>query len=272
MSDQSPRTERTVCRNCGVTLNGRYCAGCGQRAPYPGDLTLNRFARAVASELSDNDSRTLRTLRALFHPGRLTRAFVDGQRRRYLPPLRLYLIISGVFFLLAWDRVFDLSLRISSGGQSEKQQAVMLAVHDAASDEVSNWTSVFRFAGVLVLGLWVALIERRSRLPLGAHLVFAAHYYCFDWLLFIIIALVCAWAPPPWDIRLFGVSFFMDVLVLWWYAAKGCQTVYGHSWPASTLYGFAILTADAVLSFGSQWLATVIVTARMIARGELVLP
>jgi hypothetical protein len=36
----------------------------------------------------------------LFKPGLLTREFLDGRRVRYLPPLRLYLVLSVVFFLI----------------------------------------------------------------------------------------------------------------------------------------------------------------------------
>lgn len=46
------------------------------------------------------DSKTLRTLYALMlKPGHLTRAYIDGRRMRYLPPLRLYLYMSFLFFI-----------------------------------------------------------------------------------------------------------------------------------------------------------------------------
>ena len=36
----------------------------------------------------------------MFKPGLLTREFLAGRRVRYLPPLRLYLVLSVVFFLI----------------------------------------------------------------------------------------------------------------------------------------------------------------------------
>lgn len=45
------------------------------------------------------DGRFLSTLRALLRgPGRLARAYADGQRARWTPPIRLYLLVSLVFF------------------------------------------------------------------------------------------------------------------------------------------------------------------------------
>jgi hypothetical protein len=53
----------------------------------------------LAAELFDWDSRLLHTLRALLlQPGTLTREFCRGRRARYVSPVRLYLVISIVFF------------------------------------------------------------------------------------------------------------------------------------------------------------------------------
>lgn len=55
----------------------------------------------MAEDLTHADSRLWQTLRALLlRPGALTREFLDGHRVRYLPPLRLYLVISLLYFVL----------------------------------------------------------------------------------------------------------------------------------------------------------------------------
>jgi hypothetical protein len=52
--------------------------------------------------LTHSDSRLWRTLVCLwFKPGRLTEEFIAGRRMAYLPPFRLYLIVSILFFLIA---------------------------------------------------------------------------------------------------------------------------------------------------------------------------
>ena len=58
--------------------------------------------QTCALPISHTDSRLWRTLAALLlRPGYLTREFLAGRRARYLPPVRLYLVISLVFFLWA---------------------------------------------------------------------------------------------------------------------------------------------------------------------------
>ena len=54
----------------------------------------------ITGDLFDLDSRIWRTLVALlFRPGHLSAEFIAGRRARYLPPLRLYLVISFILFL-----------------------------------------------------------------------------------------------------------------------------------------------------------------------------
>lgn len=96
-----PAAQTLVCANCGAPLAGEYCAACGQRHE-PHVLTLTHFAGEAFESITHADSRLWRTLGYLLaKPGRLTREFFDGRRARYLPPFRLYLVISLLFFLVA---------------------------------------------------------------------------------------------------------------------------------------------------------------------------
>lgn len=88
-----------LCANCGAPVTGRYCGACGQRLEPPLH-TLWHFMSVAAEDLTHADSRIWRTLAALlFRPGSLTAEFIRGRRARYLPPVRLYLVLSVVFFL-----------------------------------------------------------------------------------------------------------------------------------------------------------------------------
>lgn len=90
-----------ACLNCSAPLNGPFCAECGQRdiPPYPStrELVVDAFW-----ELSGWDGRFATTVRALVQrPGMLTREFLEGRRARYLSPLRLYLLASLAYFVIA---------------------------------------------------------------------------------------------------------------------------------------------------------------------------
>jgi hypothetical protein len=104
-----------VCLNCGASLNGPFCASCGQRdiPPYP---SVRELAVDAVSEFSGWDGRLASTLRALIQrPGMLTHEFLEGRRVRYISPLRLYLMASLVYFLIA---AATPNVRIGSGNVS----------------------------------------------------------------------------------------------------------------------------------------------------------
>lgn len=87
------------CDNCGASVAGRYCGNCGQRFEPPVH-SLGHFLTVAFEDVTHADSRLWRTLAALlFKPGYLTHEFLAGRRARYLPPVRLYLVLSVVFFI-----------------------------------------------------------------------------------------------------------------------------------------------------------------------------
>ncbi len=92
-------TDSKKCENCKAPLSGPFCANCGQEA----DSTLKYFWVVILHLLDDIfsfDSRASRTLVPLIaRPAFLTNEYFAGRRVHYVPPLRLYLFISIVFFI-----------------------------------------------------------------------------------------------------------------------------------------------------------------------------
>jgi hypothetical protein len=90
----------TLCANCGAPVASHYCGECGQRVEHAVHSVWH-FILEAAEDLTHADSRLWRTMLALlFKPGYLTAEFLAGRRMRHLPPLRLYLVLSVMFFLL----------------------------------------------------------------------------------------------------------------------------------------------------------------------------
>ena len=106
-----PEVESPDCLNCGARLKGQYCGVCGQRARSR-LISLWELISDAFGDLLEIDSRLWRTLIPLFRrPGRLTRDYLEGRRARYMPPFRTYLVLSVIFFVVAFfDTRDDLSL------------------------------------------------------------------------------------------------------------------------------------------------------------------
>ena len=89
-----------ACRNCGEQAPLKFCPECGQETTlHP--PTLGEFLHEFVGHYVALEGALWRTLALLLRrPGRLTREYLDGRRRRYVLPLRLYLTASFLFFLV----------------------------------------------------------------------------------------------------------------------------------------------------------------------------
>jgi hypothetical protein len=97
---KSERPPLIHCENCGTLLTGRFCPQCGQPA-----VDYRRSFRHVIVDVLDSflnwDSKFIATIGYLLtRPWKLTNEFLAGHRVRYLNPLRLYLLVSILFFFV----------------------------------------------------------------------------------------------------------------------------------------------------------------------------
>ncbi|MCV2419384.1 DUF3667 domain-containing protein [Paucibacter sp. DJ2R-2] len=88
----------THCRNCGAEVSGLFCAQCGQetRVELP---TLREVVGEATGRLLAVDGRLWRTLFLLvFRPGQLTVEYLNGRRKHYVRPARLFFALSVLMF------------------------------------------------------------------------------------------------------------------------------------------------------------------------------
>ena len=88
------------CLNCGATVTGRFCSDCGQENLDTKE-NLGHLLGHFFADMTHYDSKVLITLKyLLFKPGFLSREYFAGRRTKYLNPVRLYIFISFLFFLV----------------------------------------------------------------------------------------------------------------------------------------------------------------------------
>ena len=111
----------------------------------------------------------IRTLRTLFgRPGELTRQYLAGRRQHYTPPLRLYLVVSLLFFLtMSWAASRGLLLE---GGETLAADAPEQA--RILGEELPRL--VFLLLPVFALSLKAAFPRRLY----FDHLVYSLHFHC----------------------------------------------------------------------------------------------
>jgi Protein of unknown function (DUF3667) len=119
------------CENCGAKMSGSFCAQCGQHA-VDYRRSFGRVLADVLDSLIGFESKFFATLWLLMsRPWKLTIAFLSGKRVRYMHPLRLYLLISIVFFFgvheLAKQANFDSGHRKALTPEQKAQLETKLA-------------------------------------------------------------------------------------------------------------------------------------------------
>lgn len=92
--------KETDCLNCGTTVTGRYCPDCGQENVEPKESAWHLIVHFF-NDVTHFDGKFFSSIKYLLtKPGFLTEEYVKGRRAGYLNPIRMYLFISAVFFLL----------------------------------------------------------------------------------------------------------------------------------------------------------------------------
>lgn len=197
------------CKNCQTLLQqeANYCLKCGQSV-----TSLNRpFSEVVkdmAHETLDIDGRLWLTVRTMFtKPGQLTYEFNQGRQIKYTPPLRLYLVISIVFFI-----IFSKSYQYYDPSS-------------AISDSMVNYYPKAMFVLFPVFALITQLFFRQSYYI--GNLVFSMHLHSIVYIMLIVIAPLEIYEKTHSAFLLLQIP---PTLYLTWYIFKSFKTVYQQSW------------------------------------------
>jgi hypothetical protein len=96
--------KQPACANCHYAFEpdrpDEFCPRCGQQN-HSTDISFGHVLEEFLEGVFHFDGKVFRTARLLLlKPGELTRRFLAGQRVPYVPPIRLYVFISFIFFLL----------------------------------------------------------------------------------------------------------------------------------------------------------------------------
>ena len=181
----SPHEALTACPNCETAFDAaaappRYCPHCGQRTLlHP--PTLAEFVHEFLGHYVALEGELWRSLRLLLrHPGRLTREYLAGRRRRYVLPLRMYLSASFVFFLV---------VKLMPTGNGIEAPPAPGAIGSRAGTAIAQPASGGKFGAADLCGSasspacgWLSRHTQRSRQeldvdPLRAESEFKAHFY-----------------------------------------------------------------------------------------------
>jgi hypothetical protein len=281
-SDKS--AQPASCLNCGASVTGHYCAGCGQREidPHP---TVRELLNEAAEELLGWDGKLARTFRMLIaNPGALTQEYLAGRRASFLSPLRLYLACSVVAFFAATvtpdpparrrsngaleqvgqgqiiaDRTLAVDLgpapSATSGEQDRMRHSFARAKADAAGfrQKVADAVPKLLFVLVPLLAALVALGFRRRTSHYPEHLAFTLHVHAFSFLLIGVLQL----ATLAHNYRAYRWTLDVVALAILFYFILAARRVYGRSIASTSGRVLVIATLYFFLFYASLGLTSI---------------
>ncbi|MDQ8197467.1 DUF3667 domain-containing protein [Pelagicoccus enzymogenes] len=233
------------CKNCGASLEAEFCSRCGQR-----DIDFRRDWRGLTGEFFSSvfnlDGRVPRGIfELLFRPGHNVRLFLQGKRMSQIPPLRLFLFSSLIYFI--W---------LTSGGSNSIAEAFSEGIAEEMSEEsgwegdesmfgrslvedpdavmvaFNNWLPRVFLLSVPALALVTRFLFRKRGFVLLEHLVVAMQLLTFVmlWKLLIsAIAKLSSFVSPTFS------DYIEYVLAIWMliYPVIALRRVFSLSWPKS---------------------------------------
>jgi hypothetical protein len=258
-----------TCTNCETDLGGRYCPTCGQDArPIP--TRLLPLLKLFAQHATGVEGRVVQSVTSLLlRPGRLTRAYVDGQRARYVTPVQIYLLCTAGFFLLHAYAPFvrldpetgAVESRLSALSVGVALPASMLSRLSASGVSLASFAPRFDAAVSAYLPvLLVALVAGTALLmavlfwreAVVTHVVFALHWSAFYFVLEATRQIL-----PIVGVR-GGLASMVGSLMAIGYLAIAMRTVYRRSWASSTIRAVTSIVIFATFLATWLWSTTVI--------------
>lgn len=140
--DQVQETKDRYCHNCHYPLSrhGDYCPRCSQKYG-DGRITVWALIKEYAESFLNFDSTIFLTIGHLFIPGKLTNEFFLGHHKRYVSPLRIFVIMAIFHFAVlgflgtsGFEEISQLSDRTASFAH----QVALMDEFESARDSVQE--------------------------------------------------------------------------------------------------------------------------------------
>lgn len=224
------RRKFTQCPNCTHTFEevNNYCPNCGQEN-HDLNVPLKHLIWEFLEGTLHYDTKFWKTLKyLLFKPGYLTEKFNLGQRASYVPPFRLYVFVSLVFFtalafrsqnnvkaisdadiqkamseafpeMQATDSLKTQNIETSQLTGSNNQDVTSsqfiekfkrFTKSENSKQKLLKNTSFMMFILMPFFGFILYIIYRKQRRNYVEHLMFSIHFHTFFFLIIILSLII----------------------------------------------------------------------------------
>ena len=136
--------EDTTCQNCGNSVTVRFCPSCGQENTETKKSFHYLFTHFL-EDLIHYDSSFWKAIKyLLFQPEKLTLTYLSGKRLAFMAPVRLFIFINIISFIIFNSFTFkEIEQEVKTGVQSEliveaKNKESKITKKNAAKQETNT--------------------------------------------------------------------------------------------------------------------------------------
>ncbi|OFY63176.1 MAG: hypothetical protein A3H98_12465 [Bacteroidetes bacterium RIFCSPLOWO2_02_FULL_36_8] len=266
------------CENCGTTLKPdfQFCPKCGQENSGT-PLTIKALLKDLIGEFFSLDSKFLRSIKPLLiKPGFLTIEFFSGKRAKYISPLKLYLNISLVYFLvLSFGKTPEMKVSFKHNEPNVTQSDTtgienkntwrinpdFIEKKFKKIDKNLFWEKFNSFLSPMVFFLLPAfalilmLLFYKSAKSYVRHFVLSLHFHSFVFTVFTFYVLIN---------RLIHLKYFLPALfiIVFWNLLMCLKKIYNQKWIVAVFKFFTLMgiyTLVFVIFLSLTFIITVLV-------------
>lgn len=276
---------RTHCQNCGTELKGPYCHSCGQH-DFDAHQSFGHALHEVLESFFHFDGKFFGGIYdLLFRPGYLTLEYNSGRRARHIPPLRLYIFISLLFFVCPSAEPGPGSgVHVQKADQEEIARKIEASTYDKSNPterKVVHWVGhvaqntdklMDKFHHYLprsvllclpIFALLSMVVFRKSGYSFLQHLVLALNLHSF---FFLFILSMSGWRllAGLWSGWLSGWLYFLSAVYLVIYAYLTLRRVFRQGSAKRVAFKGALLLGSYGFVVGMVMLGTIILAAMLV--------
>lgn len=164
------------CPQCGreMETDFDFCPSCGQKRIKRKEKISDLISNFLGDYLAYDSKLALSLRPLLFNPGFLTLEYLKGKRTKYITPLRLYIFISLIFFL-----ILNWQYRDTTDAESRFW-----------NEFFGNYLPKIFFLFLPLFALYVGLVFRKRHTGYVSNLILSLHFHAFAFFILLIYLLL----------------------------------------------------------------------------------
>ncbi|MBC8753185.1 DUF3667 domain-containing protein [Kordia sp. YSTF-M3] len=194
--------QKELCKNCDASVDGNYCATCGQRTTIAKITIKDTFQEIMNMFFSVNAPLMVTLKYAIINPGKLFREFIHGKRKTYYKPVAFFILMTIVYVIvnaiLKYDPIHSEMIKDATGDM----ESLAFRSGKFMRNNITNFLFFFVFSFGISLKLFFRKHYSLAEYFAVAFYLTGMYTLLISCLMYLISEISVYWRPIPFLIML----------------------------------------------------------------------